>query len=399
MIKRILLRMRGQPVFLMAVILVSTMFSIILCFLHQQGQEELRSFEETYHSVPVYIKVTDLDGSDIDRTEPIQGLLADLFLEDSKFSPSFADLIRDLQMRMSHRAFQGEDASLETGITEDLIGITSLQVARELTVEYGGSIQWEPGYDESVFASDALVCVVPADFDGEGELQLTFTYKNIEEKIDKQYTCSLQIVGRYTGSGNRKLYCPYAVMEQIYRRVSEPKKVEHISAILKDNGDLALLRETADQWFARPNPMGEPTPWGKFGFAYYFNALDINDSLLQNLEINLKNSLRMNRLAAAVVFVLSTGSGFLTGFLVIRARKREILLMRTLGTSNALVCLEFELEQLLCVVVGVILGGSSARWAPIGQLSIFAGTYLAGLTVALLIFIRSNLLATMKEDA
>lgn len=398
MIKRILLRMRGQPVFLIAVVLVATMFSIIFCFLNQQAQDELRSFEETYRSVPVYIKVTDLDGSDTDRTEPIKSILADLFLEDCIISPSFADLIRDLQMRMSHMAFQGEDTSLETGIMKDLIGITSLQVAQELTAEYGGNIQWETGYDASVFASDALVCVVPAEFEGEKEILLTFTYKNIEEGIDKQYACTLQIVGRYTSSGNMSLYCPYAVMDRIYRKMLEPKRVEHISAILKDNADLALLRVTADHWFARPNPLGEPTPWGKYGFAYYFNAMDINDSLLLNLETNLKNSLRLNRLAAAVVFVLSTGSGFLTGFLVIRARKREIILLRTLGASNGLVCLEFELEQFLCVVVGVILGGSSARWAPIGQLCAFGGTYMVGLTVALLIFIRSNLLATIKED-
>ena len=83
---------------------------------------------------------------------------------------------------------------------------------------------------------------------------------------------------------------------------------------------------------------------------------------------------------------------------MIRSRKREIALMRTLGTSNRIVCMELEIEQILCVAAGVIIGGSYSLWEPLGQLCLFAGIYIAGLTAALLVFIRANLLATMKED-
>ena len=72
--------------------------------------------------------------------------------------------------------------------------------------------------------------------------------------------------------------------------------------------------------------------------------------------------------------------------------------MRTLGASNIAVCAEFALEQLLCVVLGTGLGGSYALWTPIGRLCIFGVVYMTGLTIALLIFTRANLLATMKED-
>ena len=72
--------------------------------------------------------------------------------------------------------------------------------------------------------------------------------------------------------------------------------------------------------------------------------------------------------------------------------------MRTLGTSNGAVCIELILEQFFCVVAGIVIGGSYALWEPMGKLSIFAGVYMAGLTVALLIFANANLLATIKED-
>ena len=72
--------------------------------------------------------------------------------------------------------------------------------------------------------------------------------------------------------------------------------------------------------------------------------------------------------------------------------------MRTLGTSNPVVCMEFEIEQILCVFAGVAIGGSYSLWEPIEQLILFAGIYTVGLSVALFFFIRTNLLATIKED-
>ena len=126
--------------------------------------------------------------------------------------------------------------------------------------------------------------------------------------------------------------------------------------------------------------------------------MDIDDSMLKSLEVSMKNSLRLNQLASAVVFALSAGAGFLTGFLVIRSRKREIGLMRTLGASHPSIFAELALEQMLCIALGIGLGGSYTLWEPVRQLIVFAAIYTAGLVVALLIFMRENLLATLKEE-
>ena len=195
------------------------------------------------------------------------------------------------------------------------------------------------------------------------------------------------------------MYCPYAAMEEIYLWLHRPKQLERVSGQLANNDDLERFKAAAAEWFATPNPEGTPTPWDNiFGYESYPLAIDIDDSQLAGLMEEMEKSMTINHIAATLVFILSTGAGFLTGFLVIRSRKREIALMRTLGNSNGSVCLEFGLEQLLCVVAGVLLGGSYALWQPIGQLCIFAGVYIMGLSVALLIFVRANLLATMKED-
>ena len=99
-----------------------------------------------------------------------------------------------------------------------------------------------------------------------------------------------------------------------------------------------------------------------------------------------------------IVFILSAGAGFLTGFLIIRARKREIALMRTIGNSQISIFGEFSLEQLACVVAGIILGGGYSLWQPIGQLLIFGCIFYLGLAVSLAVFLNKNLLTTIKED-
>lgn len=398
MIKRIIRRCARKPLTCLAVTLFVAVLTVILCFLQQSQEKEMQDHKNTYYATPIKFDITWLDGTRLNDSSPASGHMADilpeLFLGTCRHEPHFDDLITNLQIRMSKygtwiKEPENDNDQAQTN-GETVVGITSPKAAYNISSSFSDSIEWLDGYDESIFGTDELVCVVPADFDGPEELRLTFSYKN-------DFACTLRVVGRYP-AGNTYIYCPYGVMELVYLRIGEPKVVELLSGQLADNDDLEVFRERAKEWFATPNPTGEPTPWGKWVYEYYPLAIDIDDSLLKNLEEELQKSMTINRIAATLVFILSTGAGFLTGFLVIRSRKREIALMRTLGNSNGSVCLEFGLEQLLCVVAGVLLGGSYALWQPIGQLCIFAGVYVVGLSVALLIFVRANLLATMKED-
>lgn len=389
MIKRVLRHSMREPIPCVAAILFTAILAVILCFLHQSQKEEQKNYENTYHSTPITFEITWLDGTRLNNSAPASGHMADilpeLFLGTSRHQPQFDDLVTDLQIRMSYYG------TLADGEFKDMVGLTSPKAASNHASEFGEMIEWYDGFDESIFATNRLVCIAPSSFEGMDEVTMTFSNRG-------EYTCTFQIVGLYTGTGNSDLYCPYAVMEQIYARVNEPKAVEHLSGRLANNDDLELFRERAKEWFATPNPLGDPTPWGKMSYEYYPLAIDINDSLLKNLESDLQQSMTINRIAAALVFILSAGAGFLTGFLVIRSRKREIGLMRTLGTSNTTICMELEMEQILCVATGVAIGGSYSLWEPVGQLCVFAGIYIAGLTVASPVFMRTNLLATMKED-
>lgn len=415
MFKNILRRNLRQPLMGLAVVLFAAVLTVVLCYLHKSGQEELRSFQESYASVPVFFRVVNLDGSKPKVSKGIDGLAVDLFQKDW-MEPNLQPYISQTHIRVSltgkfYYMQSSEDPnfdkhSLYKTREQTTVGVSSTWVAQELTEDWGGKIYWNEGYDESILLTKEFVCIVPESLKSNSEMDMEYIYQywvpglgGLQGMlVTKEFRNKFQVVGYYTDPGNKCIYCPYETVEKIHSDLRKPKKIEEIGAILKDNTKIDQLREDASQWFATPNALGEKTPWGRYGFEHFLFALDIDDSMLVKLEANMKNSLRLNQLASAVVFALSAGAGFLTGFLVIRSRKREIGLMRTLGSSNIAVCLEFGVEQIMLVLLGVLLGGSYTQWEPLNRLGIFTAIYLSGLTAALLIFIRTNLLATMKEE-
>lgn len=416
MLKRIIRRNLRQPVVTLAVVLFAAVLTVVLCYLHKAGEEEMRSFEETYASVPVFFKVTDLDGSKVPLTDltgeqvainsGIKGWVVDLFTERG-LQPNLSPYVEEMHIRVSVDVKWTEPdpkrPNHPIGIVRNdvAVGITSTYVAQELTEGWGGKIYWNEGYDESVLNTQELVCLVPESMKDKTELDLMF-YCYIDSDrgalVLKSHNDVLKVAGYYVDPGNTRIYCPYPVMQKAFAHMGVSKRIEELGAILNDNSKINQLKEDAALWFAQPNPMGEKTEWGRFGYEYFFYALDIDDTMLTNLETNMKNSMRLNALASAVVFILSAGAGFLTGFLVIRSRKREIALMRTMGGSQVAIYGELALEQLACIAVGILLGGSYTLWQPIGRLALFGGVYYVGLTVALLIFLRRNLMTTIKED-
>lgn len=399
MIMKLFRRFLREPLPALAVVMLGAILAIVLCHLEQAQQEELISFEKTYASVPVHFEITDFDGGQVDANDGIQGWVVDLFYPEGRMTPDFCRFTTDRQLRMEFTAILGELPE-EENIPMDLrqlIGITSTRVARELTPEYGGDIAWYEGFDESILQTEEWVLVVPADYAGEEELLLSFQHID-EQKRVHNFSQTFRVVGRHSDQGNMAFYCSYQVMEKVYREVTAERVVQCFAATLTDNALLEEFRETAAHWFAQPNPLGEPTYWGRYGFENYLYALDIKDELLETLEENLQTSMAVNRLAALAVLILSAATGFLTGFLMIRARKREISLMRTLGCSGFGVYLEFALEQLLCIALGALSASAVYRWLALDKAGLLIVFYVMGLSLALLIFMRNNLLANLKED-
>ena len=171
-----------------------------------------------------------------------------------------------------------------------------------------------------------------------------------------------------------------------------------LSATLADNRRLDEFREKMSLCFTEPSPDAEGSPWVRtvkynnlsHNYESYPYALDINDDNLFDLSAILENSIKFNRTVTLIVVALSVVSGLLVGFLMIRRRKRDIMLMRTVGESNARVYFGFVLEQMTCIILGVAVGGAYNMWKPIDKLLMFAVGYFVALSLALMIFMSKS---------
>lgn len=390
-------RFQRRPYAAMGVMLFAIIVSAVLCGLHASNKAELQNYDEVYHSVPVRFTVTNLTGT---RTEKLHapGWVADLFTGEGWLSPSLSEFATDIRIRM-----EADIADLD-GL-QKLVGLTTIEAAQELFPENGGTVNWYYGYDESIFAEDRALCLIPhkladqfASQNGELELRFTHTVQKGLEIESREYVCRFTIAGTYTSHDSARIYCPYQVVETVYSRLGKEREIDTISAQLINNDDLDALRECAACWFAEPNATGQETPWDFSGYDVYPYALDIDDELLLQITEVLRQSLAVNMICTVLVFALSAAVGFFVGFLMIRSQKWEISLMRTMGTSKINIYIGVVLEQIVCVTLGTLIGGSAFLCQPAYRLLAFVGIYFVGLNIALLFFINTNLLATIKEN-
>lgn len=394
-------RIIRAPLPALAVLLFMTILCTVLCGLEVSNKTERQDFENAFNSLAVDLEVTDLSASQSANLE-IPVWISELFTGESRRTPKLDSYIKDLQMASVL------ELTPEKHLVSNLFGANCAEACTALSPSHGGEVIWFDGYDESFFLSEEYLCLVPqvlADVDDDPDepgqqIHLSFGIEDgIPDNELEIFRQPFTIVGTYTSLMTAAdVFCPLNVIAPLSEQQRVSQTVYSIHAVLADNNSLQELRTVASNWFAEPNPMGQQTEWGEYGYDFYLYALDINDEMLHTLTSALKSSILINELCTGLVFALSAGAGFLIGFLMIRSRKREIALMRTMGTPNAVIYGGFAFEQMICVVLGTLLGGGAFLWQPVGQLFAFLGIYFVGLSIALLVFLNTNLISTIKED-
>lgn len=442
-IKKTIKRLKRAPIPAVAVLLFAAVISAIICALHASNKAELRNYEEMWQTVPVTVTVTRAVPSESDsglywiqdwvyylftRENPVSFFdvsdakdMLEGYKMKKKVTPqelSLTEYVKDVQVKMSKAITTINERNYSgAGGATILNGITSLSCDKQLLPEYGCEITWYDGCDESIFEAEELLCLIPEAMsekydNGNGEIVLDFTGQTmlIEEIDGKEqlvqktldYQCTLKIAGTYTAGDEKSIYCPFPIIVQVFTELDATYYFDSLSATLADNRRLEEFREKASFCFLEPSPNPEATRWGFFANHWwqenYKYALNIDDNNLFELAAILEDSIKFNRTVTVFVVALSVVAGFLIGFLMIRRRKRDIFLMRMVGESNAMVYVGFVLEQMICVILGIVLGGAYYKWDPIKNLAIFAIVYFIGLTLALAIFMSKKLIKNVKED-
>ncbi len=377
----------------LAAAVFAALVCFVLCWLNVSIQQEQADYETAYSQVPVTVTVTNLTGTRSDQLS-LPYWVAHLFQAETS-----GQWFQDLRIKARHTV---NDSCDFYGFT--LVGVSHIDLAPELSAYKGGSVTYYPGYDESMFASEEFLVLIPEGMEdyvnADGTVTFAFhcEHRDYPDKF-VEAKMTFTVAGTYSSGDARNLYCPYWAVDRVYTRTYCEWNIDCISATLADNTTLDEFKAFAAEWFAEPDPSGQRTPWDFSSYTYYPYALDIDETMLRRVSAALGASVAINQFAATLVFLFSAGAGFFVGFLTVRGRKREIILMRALGKANLSIYRDFAAEQMVFILVGAAAGGAFFAWQPLWRLALFVGIYFAGLSAALIVFLRSRLLTGTKEEA
>lgn len=387
-------RFRHHPFVGSAVILFASIIVMGLCSLQHSGLAARTHFAELYQQIDVRCTITSLSGTSSDGLQIYPAMIFRFTGEgntDPKDQENVAEYVENVQIKGS-RNFQWN------GKEYTLVGITSIEIAPSLRPENGCTIFYNEGVAADLFGGDGMHCIVPLNMMQEMKKQalpedvLDIWLDNSYE--DNAFEGALQIMGTYHSADEKTVYCPWKTYVRILRCMGEYEMADALHMTLRDNDNVHLLREITKKWLVAP----DPALAGKAQINGISLALDIDDSQLRQAAQTLENSMTVNRITSILVLLFSAVSGAFAGYLMIRCRKKEISLMRTMGTSNSRIYLSFVAEQFIFVILGAIVGGLKFMWSPALWLVLFACVYFIGLSAALLVMLRKNLLTTIKED-
>ncbi len=413
----IIKRLKNGGLATLGAFLFAALMTASLCGLNAAGEAEIRKYEDAYNTLPVTMTVTSLTGIRRDGLEiPSWGV--NVFSD-----PEIRDLVRDVEVKMTltsgadgvtaaSAGFGSTDAPEFALNVKRLVGLTSPALDEDLGAD---GVTYYGHYDASTFRAEAdntyvsgsggeqrepLYIVVPIELyeNGCSAVNMTFSYDDTFDAYPRSTVSrDFYVMGTHT-LGDGIYYCPYSTLVRICKDIGMPRYADSLSVTVADNHKLDRIKEHTSEWFTEPSLTAERVPWHYSFYFYYPFALDIDESALIRAGEVMRTNIMINKIGTALVFALSAGAGFLVGFLIVNRRKREIMLMRTMGMPDRTVFRDLFLEQGLCALAGGLFGGVFFLWQPPLRIGLFLVLNYAGLALSLVIFLKKNLLTSIKED-
>lgn len=198
------------------------------------------------------------------------------------------------------------------------------------------TIKWATGYDASVFSGSKLVCLLPARLSWEPE-------GTQEIRIGGQ-AYSFTVVGvygsKFSSSGGTVYYCPINTLQEIYRTEDLAFSYNGMEMELQKLNQLDLFKSQMKQ----------------LGLQNGEARLVIRDMQLQTVTGQLRRQVRMLEALLPLLFAMIAGISFALSFLLLRGRRREVAVLRSLGMPRVRVFAVFLLETALQALLGLLLG-------------------------------------------
>lgn len=286
-------------------------------------------------------------------------------------------------------------APADTGLRK----ILSLRSDPELDPLTGAQVTFLDGWDEGVFQTEELVCLLSGTFPtrtgDDGAEYITVAYSDYEQG---QRPMELRVVGYVTNGPQQVIYCPfYQPMRS--DNVSEAFLVDTCSFTIRDNTRL----EESKQAIYDLELFGPPK------LSNQENGLEkgvlVQDEIFVKTVGEIRANLATLHKLLPILLILCTGISFFAGFLATRGRMKEFAVMRCMGMSKWRVFLLVVGELFGLSVIGGLIG-FAAGWIAEGTLDVrsvysavsMIGVLLLGAAAAALRIAGINPMKLMKVE-
>lgn len=250
-------------------------------------------------------------------------------------------------------------------------------------------IIWQEGYDITALEGDARVCLAPRSLELELGETVTLPLGGEYRKLHMELT----VVGMY-GKEYRSAdeldvyYCPLTAMEDFLRENQQEITYNILEMELQKLDRLGDFK----------------TQMTELGLEKGSARLTVNDALLQQVTAKFRQHIRLLNTLLPVLLIIVAGIGFGLSFLLLRGRKREAAVLRSLGTRRMQVFGMFLSETALQALLGTLLGGGLA-WAALGKtafqlqyLSLVLCCFLLGGAAAVWQLAKANVFTVMTGE-
>ena len=264
---------------------------------------------------------------------------------------------------------------------------------------YSGSpeVSWLDGYDESFFTmsreelegtAEGIPCIAPLGMMEEkglenGDVIGVGAYNG-------SWLVNMKIVGSYRGGGqNENLFLPL----QSPLEVNEKRTYDTVRFVLKEPGKLGEAKN-----FLEESQICQVNNYSGIRKAVVLEDIDYQKSAIQ-----LSERIGYLKMIFPVLLVLAGGISFVLSYLMVLGRKRELALMRSMGSGVWRTFASFFLEQAgLCLSGGILL---LLIWGIFSQVSVFQalsvagvlGCYLLGAALSVALLNRAGLVEILQD--
>ena len=207
------------------------------------------------------------------------------------------------------------------------------------------SVDWLEGFDEDRFRTSSRVCVMPLQLMSEYGVSLGDTALFVRAYQDALSTIEIKVVGSYLSiTGDDTVFAPLDMegLSPYLRNNSFESLVFSISSAAKLD-ELRDALEAADLSVVKTKSISRC-------YAVIDDEIYLETAQSMERQIKYVSALYLS------LYILAVLIGFVLAWLVVSSRRKEIAVMRTLGTKACLTVAVFVLEQFIICGAGLAIG-------------------------------------------